>query len=219
VRDLACVFRANPPTTILDVGANVGFMSWQLAKTFPQATVFALEPDPAAFHVLQKTHGTNPRIRAFPLAAADRDGELSFVQRGLSNNSSLLAVDGRPDGDALKTIKIEATTLDRFCTDHGIGHIDLLKTDTEGADLIALRGAQGLFARGCIDVVMSEVLFVPTYQGQPTFDEIAGFLKGFGFRIFNIYIAQETRNGQACYGNAVFINRNIHDVGTSAFSG
>ena len=205
VGDLASLFRDSPPATVLDVGANVGFMSWQFAKAFPKATVFALEPDPAPRRILEQTHGTNPRIRIFPVAAADCEGELPFVQRRVSCNSSLLTVDGRADSDAVQSIQVKAATLDQFCCDQAIRHIDLLKTDTEGADLLVLRGAKGLFERNCVDVVMSEVLFVPTFQGQASFDQIAGFLKDFGFLIFNIYIGREEPNGQACYGNAIFI--------------
>jgi FkbM family methyltransferase len=208
IADLACLFRESPLTTILDVGANVGFMSWQFAKTFPQATVYALEPDPTPRHVFQKTHGTNPQIRIFPIAAADRDGELAFVQRKVSCNSSLLGIEGQPDSDA-KSTRVKATTLDRFCLDQSIGHINLLKTDTEGADLLVLRGAKRMLGCGCIDVVMSEVLFVPIYEGQATFDEIAGFLKGYGYMIFNVYVGRETPIGQACYANAIFTSSTL----------
>jgi hypothetical protein len=110
------------------------------------------------------------------------------------------------------TLQVQACTLDRFCAEHAITHIDLLKTDTEGADLLVLQGAKSMLSQGAIEVVMAEVFFVPTYEGQATFDEIAGFLKTYGFAIFNLYIGRETPGGQACYGNAIFIGPRLQQA-------
>ena len=209
VADLACLLQQNPPKVIFDVGANVGFMTWQLIRAFPSATVFAFEPDPTPLRVLEQTHGRNPRIRIFPIAAADREGELPFLQRDISCNSSLLEADRLTDVASRNSIQVKAETLDHFCARQSILHIELLKTDTEGADLLVLKGARGLLAAGGVDVVMSEVLFAPTYKGQATFDEIAGYLKNFGFLIYNIYIGRETGIGQACYANVIFIGQHF----------
>jgi len=69
-----------------------------------------------------------------------------------------------------------------------------------------------MFADHCIDAVMAEVLFVPTYKGQASFDEIARFLRTYDFRIFNVYIGGETPRGQACYGNAIFIGERLQKM-------
>jgi FkbM family methyltransferase len=210
--DLVSLFRGENPQVILDVGANVGFVTWQFATAFKNAVIYALEPDPVPRRILESTHGSHPRVRIFPVAAADRQGELAFVQRGVSCNSSLLELATDARGHRENTIRVQASTLDRFCAEHSITHIDLLKTDTEGADLLVLQGAQGLLGRGAIEVVMAEVFFVPTYQGQATFDEIAGFLKTYGFALFNLYIGRETPGGQACYGNAIFVGRRLQQA-------
>jgi FkbM family methyltransferase len=207
--DLVSLFRDENPKTIFDVGANVGFMTWQFTKLFRSAVVYALEPDPLPRRSLESTHGGNPRVRIFPIAAADRDEELAFVQRGLSCNSSLLEMATDARGHKENTIRVQASTLDRFCAERSITHIDLLKTDTEGADLLVLQGAKSMLGQGAIDVIMAEVLFVPTYKGQATFDEIARFLKAYDFRVFNVYIVGETSRGQARYGNAIFVGKRL----------
>jgi FkbM family methyltransferase len=212
ISDLGRLFRDENPKTIVDVGANVGFMTWQFTKLFRNAIVYALEPDPFPRRILESTHGGNPRVRIFPIAAADRDEELAFVQRGVSCNSSLLEMATDARGHMENTIRVQASTLDGFCTKHSIPHIHLLKTDTEGADLLVLQGAKSMLGQGAIDVVMAEVFFVPTYKGQATFDEIAGFLKTYGFAIFNLYIGRETSYGQACYGNAIFVGRRLQQA-------
>jgi FkbM family methyltransferase len=210
--DLVCLFQDENPEIIVDVGANVGFLAWQFTKAFRKTIVYALEPDPVPLGVLQATHGANPQIRIFPVAAADRDGERAFVQRTVSCNSSLLETAAGEGGNTEHTIKVAACTLDGFCAKHSISHIHLLKTDTEGADLLVLQGARNLLAQGCIDAVMIEVFFVPTYKGQATFDEIAGFLKSYGFGLFNVYIASETNYRQARYGNAIFVGQRLQQA-------
>lgn len=204
--DLACLFKSADPSVIFDVGANVGFVTWEFAKKFKKAQIYALEPDPVPSRVLESTHGATPRIHLFPIAAAEKRGELLLYQRPVSTNSSLMhRADGAP-ARGENVIKVETVTLDSFCEEHSVNHIDLLKTDTEGADLLVLRGASGLLQSGRIDVIMAEAFFVPTYKEQATLDEIVGFLRVYGFIIFNVYIGRESLLGQASYGNIIFIS-------------
>ena len=216
VADLSCLWPSKDPQVIFDVGANVGFVTWQLTKTFKNANIFSLEPDPAAFQVLKARQGKNPRVRIFPIAASDRAGELAFVQRQTSCTSSLLGSTKASEAAGEKVVKVKATTLDQFCTEQSLQHIDLLKIDTEGADLQVLRGAAGMLAHGSIDVVMAEALFMPTYEGQAMFDEIAGFLRHHGFCIFNVYVGGETRYGQARFGNVIYISHKMQKILNSA---
>jgi FkbM family methyltransferase len=209
ISDLISLFHDETLRVIFDVGANVGFVTWELARAFPAAVIYAFEPDPMPRRILESTHGGHPRVRIFPIAAADRQGELTFIQRGISCNSSFLDQATATGRDGETTIRVKADTLNNFCAGHSITHIDLLKIDTEGADLLVLKGAQELLSGNAIEAVMAEVFFVPTYQGQATFDEIAGFLKVYGFSLFNMYIGRETPCGQACYGNAIFIGRRL----------
>jgi FkbM family methyltransferase len=209
VTDLSCLWGSKDPKVILDVGANVGFLTWQLTKTFKNAIIYSLEPDPVAFQVLETRQSKNPRVRIFPIAASDREGELAFVQRQTSCTSSLLGSTRAGEADGDKSVKVKATTLDQFCVEQSLRHIDLLKIDTEGADLQVLRGAAGMFQRGSIDVVMAEALFIPTYDGQAMFDEIAAFLRHHGFCIFNVYIGGETKHGQARFGNVIYIGQKM----------
>jgi FkbM family methyltransferase len=171
--------------------------------------VYAFEPDPAARQLLQQTHGANRQVQVIPMAAADRNGQLAFTQRALSCNSSLGQTTEETGPNHQGNMLVQATALDSFCADRSISRIDLLKTDTEGADLRVLEGAKGLLAEQRIDAIMSEVFFVPTYRGQPTLEDLAGFLRSYGFGLFNIYIARETRCRQACYANVIFTSQRL----------
>ena len=54
------------------------------------------------------------------------------------------------------TIEVERTTLTDFCRQRGIGHVNLVKSDTEGHDLSVLRGARELLAAGRVDLLQFE---------------------------------------------------------------
>jgi FkbM family methyltransferase len=212
IRDLRHLFQDAQPTTVFDVGANVGFVTWELTRAFQEASIYAFEPNPNAYAVLCETHRRNPRVHCFPFAIANEAGEMTFLQRDVSGNSSLLdAVAGA--GGGTRRITVRTQTVDGMCAEQALQHIDLLKIDTEGADLLALQGAEGMLGEGAIDVVMTEVLLVPTFKGQPALDEIAEFLRRYGFRIFNFYVGHEMSNGQATYGNMIFVRNGARTPG------
>ena len=58
--------------------------------------------------------------------------------------------------NALGFVDVEKTTLTRFCDENGIAKVALAKCDTEGHDLLVLRGARDLLAAERIDVFQFE---------------------------------------------------------------
>lgn len=52
--------------------------------------------------------------------------------------------------------KVKISTIDAYCSDHQIDHIDLLKVDVEGHELDVLDGGKRMFSRSAIDMVTFE---------------------------------------------------------------
>ena len=52
--------------------------------------------------------------------------------------------------------KVKISTIDAYCSDHRIDHIDLLKVDVEGHELDVLDGGKTMFSRSAIDMVTFE---------------------------------------------------------------
>jgi FkbM family methyltransferase len=127
---------------IFDIGANTGIFALTAATANPSAAVYAFEPVPAIFASLDRNAKRNDqgRLRTFPLAVCDRDGELSmFVPRGFQTFplTSSIVSGFRDDCD---TITVSAARLDTFITRLGIGGIDLLKIDTEATEHLVIQG-------------------------------------------------------------------------------
>jgi FkbM family methyltransferase len=146
--------------TVFDVGANVG--DWaRLALSFnPGMRLYCFEPSRFTFEKLT--------ANAFPatvschnigLGSAAAEKNLFVFEDG-SGMNSLYRRNGLEDGwniapqSRTETVRIE--TLDGFCRDHGIDRIDFLKMDVEGHELSVLAGAEGLLARGAIDIIQFE---------------------------------------------------------------
>ncbi len=72
-------------------------------------------------------------------------------------------------GEYEETKEISVRTLDAFCEQNGIGHIDVLKTDTEWFDLDVLKGGENLLKRQGIDFIISKSAFRPSDEEQTHF--------------------------------------------------
>jgi hypothetical protein len=103
-------------------------------------------------------------------------------------------------------LTVQAETLDAFCYRHSLDRINILKLDVQGAEGMVLRGAKGLLSQEAIDLVFTEVMFVPHYEDGPLFHELWGQLGEHGYSFFNLFDLTVARNGQLRYANALFLS-------------
>lgn len=75
---------------------------------------------------------------------------------------------------------VEISTLDKFCSENGINHIDLLKIDVEGNELDCLEGSRRMLAEGRINVVQFEFNEMNLVSGS-TFKKFWDVLGGYSF--------------------------------------
>lgn len=146
-RDEYAAFRAavRPGDIVLEAGANVGAYTMLFAQWVgPSGHVYAFEPDPAAHAGLQAHIALNrvgDRVTAIAAAIADgREPRLRFAI-GPSSGVSRVVAGGEPGA----TCEVDATSIDRFCTDRRI-RPRVIKVDVEGAELGALQGARATIA-------------------------------------------------------------------------
>lgn len=143
-----CVREVARGGTVLDVGANLGTFSLNLAVRRPDLAFHAFEPV-ASTHgwlgVNVRRNGLEDRVRVHRLALADRPGTLEMTSTRYTDNHLVLDA-GAAAGEGPRE-RVEVVTLDDFTARAGVGRVALLKADVEGAELLALRGATGLLAR------------------------------------------------------------------------
>lgn len=119
----------------MDVGANVGYYTaWLLKKK--AKFVYAFEPDPVTFEILQKNTKNRKDVLGVCAAVGQFSGELN------------LYVDDKHSGDnrtkytAMRNfIKVPAISIDTYFAENRLEKIDFIKIDVQGAETAVLNGA------------------------------------------------------------------------------
>lgn len=130
----------SPNDCVVDIGANMGWYSINIAKTFPSCKVHAFEPIPKTYAYLEKNIKLNQMGNIFPhhfgLSSECKDLTFYFYPEG-SGNASSANLSERKDAE-LVTCHVER--LDDFVITNKL-HVDFIKCDVEGAELFAFQGA------------------------------------------------------------------------------
>ncbi len=165
--------RLGPESIVVDVGANAGEFAHISTRTGARA--YCLEPDDAVRDCLAENIRTLSKASAHNALLWKEETEIAFASIPEHADSSVFA-----GGDAPTAMR-QATTLDRFCADHGIGHIDLLKCDAEGAEPEVLEGAAAMLAR-------TRAVAIDTgaeRHGARTHEAVRAVLEDHGFHVID----------------------------------
>lgn len=118
---------------VLDVGANVGLVTFQLLARRPDLRIYAFEPNQRNVAAWRRNRELNPHGVA----------ELSEVAVGSETGSGTLVVPSDSGSGFIDSGSggVAVITLDSFLRDRGIEVVELLKLDVEGFEHRVLRGA------------------------------------------------------------------------------
>jgi FkbM family methyltransferase len=136
---------------VLDVGSNVGLTAIAFDQLVPDGRIFAFEPSPRNYELLQKNLKENScsRVEAVNMAVGSSTGEVSFFDTRAYGAGSFAMNDvaqlaaRHHSGDL---IKVPSVSIDDFVEDRGLDRVDLIKIDVEGFELDVLEGARKTLA-------------------------------------------------------------------------
>lgn len=208
---IARLLRGRTVRGILDAGASHGRVASRLQQAFPNATVYAFEPNPYYREVLQQRAAADPRFVPQYVALSDHDGEAQLQVTRSLGSTSLFAPAARltglnPQGaevTARETVSL--VTLDAWAAAQGDPPLELLKFDIQGGEAAALRGAQRTLRTSTL-LVYTEVLFNPLYEGGALFGELDALLRDAGLVLYNIYKPKSDERGLLLWGNAIYVH-------------
>ena len=140
-----------PGMTVLDVGANIGEVALYAAKRVaPGGRVICFEPMPSLAEILRQNIARNRAggVEVVAAGVADRVGSAPFYMpqqrfHDGSVHAGLATLYGQGER-ATAAGAISLTTLDHHAAEARLGVVHLIKLDVEGAELPALRGAEGV---------------------------------------------------------------------------
>lgn len=161
---------AKPGMCVADVGANLGIFTIAAAiEVGAEGTVFAFEPTPRTYSVLQQNVQLNGflgggRVLVQQLALCDRTGTsqfgLHYSDCGHNSLYTLMGVD--------RVIEVKTLSLDDAIPER---RLDLVKIDAEGAEPAVLRGMKGHITRNPEIQVIAE--FAPALLHNANADPIS----------------------------------------------
>lgn len=129
--------RIQPGDTVLDLGGHIGTAALLFSRlTGPRGRVITFEPlFPDVLRRNLKENGAD-NVVVVPVAVGNRTGEVEFAITDLGIDSRI-----DPGGDGGRRRMMPVTTIDAYREKHGLGDVDFIKMDIEGAEEQALRGA------------------------------------------------------------------------------
>jgi len=191
---------------IIDGGANEGKETDKFLRRYPRAEIHAFEPIGDLVERMRGRFAGHANVHLHQTALGAAEGELSLNVTAKHAASSLLRPSDwvsaywKEQMDVVRAVRTPVVRLDGLFRQE----VDILKLDLQGYELEALKGASDLLPR--VKVVMLEVEFVELYEGAPLFADVDGFLRGCGFRLYNIYDPFTQRDGQLVQADAVYLN-------------
>jgi len=191
-----------PGRTFVDVGANWGYFSLLAAHLVGAGgRVVAVEADPRLHARLAGNLAANEleRVAAPAVAAAAAEGTLELAGHDPdAGNWGVSSLVGPRTG---RTFTVRARALDDVLDDAGMGRVDLLKMDIEGAEELALRGMRAGLARGRYRWVVLELHPALAPSGRELAARVHAAFAGAGYRGWSVASSiQATR--RAAYGAA-----------------
>jgi FkbM family methyltransferase len=186
-------------TTVVDVGAHHGEYATVLRRDVRfSGVVHSFEPSSAAYAELAKHAADDAAWHTWNVALATEAGEQLLHRFDASQLNSLreptaASLDHHPGMRPAGAETVAVCRLDGF-TDIGLERSEriLLKVDAQGADLDVLRGARGIMPM--IWAVQIEAPMRGLYRGQPSFEEVLGFLRSTGFTPSGVFPVGRARD-------------------------
>lgn len=212
--DLVAQFIPENPI-VFEAGAYDGTDSVIMSKKWPKGTIISFEPNPHAFEqYLKATQGLVNTV-GYNLAVNNYNGKaiLNVCYRSNGDNpvfegaSSLLeSADWMKVNYQGPKVVIPCVTLDAFCVDNKIDHIDFLWLDLKGLELQVLQSSPKILAG--VSVIYTETNFQKFRVGMTQYSDLKAFLTKAGFKLLSHWYADNFQ------GNAIFVRKEILETAT-----
>lgn len=128
---------------VIDIGAGLGDFVLSVANTRPKCKIWAFEPFPESYELLQENIELNQigNVQSFQTAVSGETGSMKMyltgaaVQHIASTEDSPAAVYDAP------SIEVQSRSINDLFTEKGLTHCDFLKMDCEGGEFDILLNA------------------------------------------------------------------------------
>lgn len=192
------------PRTLLDVGAHIGAFSSSFVEMFPGCTPVLVEPNPhCALPLAKLPYETH----AFAASHEQGEAELHLTSEWLQSTGASLYRENTHffRDEVLQKIRVPRRRLDDVFAGR---RFDVVKIDTQGAELDVLRGGRTVLSQS--DFLLIEVSLVDYNAGGAKAEEVFAELTSMGFQcsgVLEFHRLKGVANGSLLQMDFIFENR------------
>ncbi len=185
-----------PEGIVVDVGTNIGLISLNIIHEYPQQKLWCFEPGPHQAELFRKTVVANDlsdQIEFYQLALSDRSGVATFQVYEGRHASGDGFMDTKRAGHTTPC-EVNTEKLDKLWDKAGKPDVRLIKLDTEGAELLVLKGAVDLLkSNGPVLVFEMDQRNLKPYPYEA--GDLIDFIQDQGYTVFELGGAQVSFDG------------------------
>ena len=205
---------------IFDIGAHDGGSIVRFENIFPDAEIFSFEPTKKLYDKMSKLSTKKNKI--FNYALSNFDGEKKFCQyeyqSGKTNSFYPMVENSKykyqrtksnNETEAIKSVKVKK--LDTFLEENKISNIDLLKIDTQGAEIEILKGAEKILNSKNINVIELEYILGIAHEFRSSLYELEEMLHKNNYKLIAIENAGNIISISNFQTNLIYVTNEIFE--------
>jgi FkbM family methyltransferase len=186
---------SKPGDVLLDIGANIGYVSACFLQKVPHSKAIAVEPQPQIVDLLRSNLEPfgDERYKVFPVAISDIDCsgwiEICDLNRGASKivderNPGYGTWPSTPSGTSITshTVEIQLWSAKRLFASLQGEKIDLVKIDVEGHEEIVLRDCQAELSQ----LLPRAIVFEDCTQSSAPDGSIGRIFRSIGYEVLGV---------------------------------
>tara|TARA_R100000963_G_C4639301_1_gene103014 strand:- start:303 stop:1901 length:1599 start_codon:yes stop_codon:yes gene_type:complete len=133
-------FQLNEKSVVVDIGGNVGSFSMYAREWNAKCHIYSFEPNPQVFPLLEHNAKSLGNISINQVALGNKNGSIDLYQHPNNTGQTSTSLQVK---DANK-VSVPMRNSGEMLAEYGINKIDVLKIDTEGAEVAILAGMKDL---------------------------------------------------------------------------
>ena len=197
----------SPGDNVIDVGANLGMFTLLASALVKDGIVCAFEPEKYSFERLRNYVNGSGNIRLMNMAVGDKNEDVQlYFNMDNDSGHSLWNPAHHPLNKSTKLNKSILETIPMVTLDSVIDFVPkLIKIDTEGCELMVLKGAERIL-REYHPIVVSEINTFALKEMGTTQIELSDYMTSLGYKAYSLPYEKEL---DLTNFNAPFLNYNM----------
>lgn len=187
-------------SVIFDIGAHIGQTLDLYTQEFKNFEIYSFEPFYESYKVLNEKSKNYPFANSYNIGMSDKKEEAKFYSYIGPNNNDYSQMNslfkqkekslrewGFEETETTKEEICKFDTLDNFCKNSSITHIDLLKIDVQGAEYKVLKGGINLLKNKKIKIVILEIIVVSNYENLWKISDYVNYFEKLDYELYGLY--------------------------------